>query len=595
MDVSLFYKNRINKLIELENHYIKKGKIFPVTRLLSIVFAFSFFYWFYNYNILFSWISLLVFFSVFVIIARKDLKNGEKLTLLNLYKSINENELNCLNGSFEFYYNGKDYIDNNHAYSYDLDIFGDYSIFQYINRTTLKISCDILANWLQNPASKNEIKLRQEAVCELRDKIDWRQNLYALGLKHKHSKKSPDSLLKWMKEPFDIQNIRKIFIACGFIFSITVISTILSVLSLIPIIIPVVFILIHYVIIRKTNNKIKIIHDKVSKNVDLLETYSDIIALIKKEKFNSVKLNNLCQIFNTDKNILNNIKQLSGILNKLDFRFNVLIHPVINVLFFFDIIQTYRLYKWKRKNSNNIEKLFYTIGEFEALSSFANLSHNNPKWHFPDISSEHFIFKAKNIGHPLISEDKRVLNDFKIIGDSKIAIITGSNMSGKSTFLRTIGVNIVLSMAGSCVCAEKLALSHVKVVSSMRISDSLKENTSTFHAELKKIGNIVRLVENKEKVFLLLDEILKGTNTNDKYLGSVALIKQFIKNNAVGIMATHDIPLAKLHDDMPDNIENYHFDVQVNNNELFFDYKLYRGICKSLNASILMKKIGIKI
>ena len=174
-------------------------------------------------------------------------------------------------------------------------------------------------------------------------------------------------------------------------------------------------------------------------------------------------------------------------------------------------------------------------------------------------------------------------------------LITGSNMAGKSTFLRSVGVNIVLAMMGSSVVAKSLMLSPLKVLSSMRVSDNLEESTSTFYAELKKLKEVIDAVYNNEKVFLLLDEILRGTNSADRHTGSRALIKQLILHNAAGLIATHDLELTKLADEFPDNIHNYHFDVQMENDELYFDYKLKRGICHSMNASLLMKKIGIEI
>jgi DNA mismatch repair ATPase MutS len=174
-------------------------------------------------------------------------------------------------------------------------------------------------------------------------------------------------------------------------------------------------------------------------------------------------------------------------------------------------------------------------------------------------------------------------------------LITGSNMAGKSTFLRSIGVNIVLAMMGSPVCAKRLTVSPMKIMSSMRVSDNLEESTSTFYAELKKLKEIIDAVYENKKAFLLLDEILRGTNSADRHTGSKALIKQLIQHKAAGLIATHDLELAKLADEFPGSIHNYHFDVQVANDELYFDYKLKRGVCQSMNASILMKKIGIEL
>jgi len=208
---------------------------------------------------------------------------------------------------------------------------------------------------------------------------------------------------------------------------------------------------------------------------------------------------------------------------------------------------------------------------------------------------EYFVLKAKNAGHPLIPAGRRIDNSLEIIQSGKTVIITGSNMSGKSTFLRTCGVNAVLALSGAPVCAASFKISYAQVFSSMRISDSLEDNTSSFYAELKRLAAIILAAEHNQNVFILLDEILRGTNSNDRHIGSIALIKQLIDYDTVSVVATHDLKLADLADALPGKIDNYHFDVKIDGEELFFDYRLNPGICTSMNASILMKKMGIRI
>jgi DNA mismatch repair ATPase MutS len=253
------------------------------------------------------------------------------------------------------------------------------------------------------------------------------------------------------------------------------------------------------------------------------------------------------------------------------------------------------LEKWKQRNRQNIGSWFDAIGSFEALHSFAGLIFNQPGWCFPVFKEEHFYMKGEQIGHPLINAAKRVNNDISISDRGELMLITGSNMAGKSTYLRSIGINTLLAMAGAPVCATSFTLSPVQIISSMRIADNLEESTSTFYAELKKLKAIIDRVNAGEKIFILLDEILRGTNSLDRHTGSEALVKQLIKHQAACIIATHDVELAKLKDSYPNNILNFHFDAQVSNDELYFDYKLKTGVCESLNASILMKKIGIEL
>ena len=238
---------------------------------------------------------------------------------------------------------------------------------------------------------------------------------------------------------------------------------------------------------------------------------------------------------------------------------------------------------------------FDVLGELEALSSLSTLHFNHPDWCFPELKKEHFSISGTEVGHPLIHATKRINNPIAINQSGELMLITGSNMAGKSTYLRSIGINVVLTMMGSAACAKSFSLSPVQLITSMRIADNLEENTSTFYAELKKLKTVIEKVNNHEPIFILLDEILRGTNSLDRHTGSVALTKQLIKQNAAAIIATHDVELANIEKDYPANILNYHFDAQVNNDELYFDYSLKKGICQSINASILMKKMGIEL
>jgi DNA mismatch repair ATPase MutS len=253
------------------------------------------------------------------------------------------------------------------------------------------------------------------------------------------------------------------------------------------------------------------------------------------------------------------------------------------------------LNRWRRHNKAVVQNWFGAIAEIEVLHSLCTLHCNYPEWCFPVFSDEHFTLDGEQVGHPLLPQHQRVNNNFRITGVAQIGLITGSNMAGKSTFLRSLGVNIVLAQMGAPVCAKQFLLSPVQLLSSMRIADNLAENTSTFYAELKKLRTIIEQVKKHEPVFILLDEILRGTNSYDRHTGAAALLKQLIKENAVAVIATHDVELAQLEEAYPRSVQNYHFDVQVEGDELYFDYKLKGGVCQSLNASILMKKIGIEL
>ena len=327
-----------------------------------------------------------------------------------------------------------------------------------------------------------------------------------------------------------------------------------------------------------------------------LESLSGCIGWVEKKDFNSPLLKELKNKYDSGAiGSSQKITKLRKILDMLDIRLNPVVFLPLNTFLFWDLQQVFALEKWKTANKQETSDWFTALAEAESLSSIANLSFNHPEWAFPVIAIDEGVFISEDLGHPLIPKEKLVSSSFSTAGVNQMNLITGSNMAGKSTFLRSIGVNMVLAMMGSPVCAKSLTLSPMKVMSSMRVSDNLEESTSTFYAELKKLKEIIEAVYANKKVFLLLDEILRGTNSADRHTGSKALIKQLIQHKAAGLIATHDLELAKLAAEFPNQIHNYHFDVQVANDELYFDYKLKRGVCQSMNASILMKKIGIEL
>jgi DNA mismatch repair ATPase MutS len=353
--------------------------------------------------------------------------------------------------------------------------------------------------------------------------------------------------------------------------------------------------LINAVVYFRQGKKINMIHQQVSKSSGLIQTYAEMILAIEEKEFRTGKLISLQQQFKSDPTASLSIKELSKLVNRLDTRLNILVSLPLNLFFFWDIHCCLALEKWKNRHADEIERWFSAMAEFEVLNSLANMAFNNPGWVMPEILQGFFTFRAENMGHMLIPGERRILNNLRIEKENSMLIVTGSNMSGKSTFLRTCGVNAVVALAGGPVCATSFTLSHVQVHSSMRISDSLEDNTSSFYAELKRLATIIHHAENDPRVFLLLDEILRGTNSNDRYTGSVALIRQLSDYGTVAIVATHDLKLAEMEKVIPGHIENYHFDVKVEGEELYFDYKLTPGVCTSLNASILMKKMGIRL
>ncbi len=509
-------------------------------------------------------------------------------------EEINRLELKCLEGDFSGFKTGEEYAERDHPYSYDLDIFGKASLFRYICRTTSRPASDRLAEYLKQSALREEILLRQEAVAELQPLTDWRQELMTLGYLNAGAGNDPAPLMQWLKSDdlFRKTGHEKIITIC---LSLLALAAVILVITGLPagILIPVLGV--NFIFYFTRFRKISKLQEQVSRSSDLLKAYSEIIRLIENRKLTSPLLQKLQSAFRDEIAASGRIRQLSKLVGRLDYRLNVLVSVPLNLLFFADIHFCLALEKWKREHASLIPGWFASMAEFEALASLANMAFNNPGWVYPNVTDDYFVFRAEEMGHPLIPAGRRISNSFAAEGRGKAIIVTGSNMSGKSTFLRTCGVNAVLAFAGAPVCASAFTVSLVRLHSSMLISDSLEENISSFYAELRRLRAIISGAESDPKAFLLLDEILRGTNSDDRYTGSVALIKQLTGYGAVAMVATHDLRLAGLEQELPQSIENYHFDVKVNDEELFFDYRLTPGICSSFNASLLMKKMGIKV
>jgi DNA mismatch repair ATPase MutS len=342
--------------------------------------------------------------------------------------------------------------------------------------------------------------------------------------------------------------------------------------------------------IKKTNR----IHNMLSRRINTVEKYAALIRLMETENFDSEKLNNLKQkLTGTETSASTIIDKLKKLVDTLDARYNLAVAALLNGVLLFDINVMQRIENWRMQHKNDFLKWIDVIGEFDAFISLGVVAYNNPEYTYGDVETEQFIIHAENSGHPLIDKTRLVKNNYHIAGSSKIDLLTGANMAGKSTFLRTIGVNLTLAMIGLPVCASKFKFTPIRLFTSLRTNDSLQENESFFYAELKRLKMLITEYEQGRNVFFLLDEILKGTNSKDQHTGSEALIKKIIHLNGVGIIATHDVELSNRAVQFPDHIRNLCFEINMEGQKLSFDYTLKNGVCATMNASFLMKQMGI--
>ncbi|MCD6355100.1 MAG: hypothetical protein J7L95_06090, partial [Prolixibacteraceae bacterium] len=285
--------------------------------------------------------------------------------------------------------------------------------------------------------------------------------------------------------------------------------------------------------------------------------------------------------------------KLKNLVEEFEYRQNMLVGFFLNSLFLWDIRCVFKLWSWHGNNHEKLAEWLSVIVETDALLSLANYADNHPDFTFPEIREGDFIFRATNLGHPLLHPQKRVCNDLEIDGWSKILIVTGANMAGKSTFLRTVGVNLILARTGAPVCADKMTVTPISVYTNMRTNDSLLKDESYFFAELKRIKGVLERLQKGEPVFVILDEMLKGTNSIDKLNGSKELIRKLAGLKSVSLIATHDLKLSEMEKELPENVSNKCFEIKIKNNEMIFDYRLSEGVTKTMNATFLMKKMGI--
>jgi DNA mismatch repair ATPase MutS len=574
----------------------KKQSLLGWLRLSVILLTGILAFYFFSHVIAIGWIVVFVGTAAFLIAVTADANNNKKINNLKTLIQINEDELQVLDENYAHRYDGAAFAPDVHSYANDLDIFGRSSLYQLINRCNTEQGRALLAQNLLQPLPLDEVQERHEAIKELAPLYVWRQQLQAYSSQTPVRFATQNKTTAWM-EAKDEAFTHPAWKWIVPVYSVIAVGSLAAtILGYIPGTIFSFIFLLYFIFSGTLSKKAMSAYTYLNGIVPEVETIHQLIQWIEKKEFKSALLKKLQQsVQSENENASVQIGKLKDILNRLDLRLNILVFIFLNSLLLWDVRQMMALNNWRKKNRATLEKWYELIAAFEVLNSLATVRFNHPDWTFPQFREQHFFFKGTNIGHPLIPVAQRVTSSFGMDGVAKIALVTGSNMAGKSTFLRSLGVNIVLAQAGAPVCATELELSPVHLLSSMRIADNLAENTSTFYAELKKLKTIIEAVNRREPVFILLDEILRGTNSLDRHTGSKALIRQLIQQKAVAVIATHDVELAKLGEDHPASIENYHFDVQVEGEELYFDYRLKHGVCTSLNASILMKKIGIEM
>lgn len=573
----LYLKKRINLIIFI--------------RLISFILFISLVYYYLKYKddlFLILFLLILAFFIVSIKIHKK-LKSKKKLAQTLAF--INKEEIVYLDGKEIPFEDGNEYQNISHIYANDLDLFGKNSLFAHLNRTCTYEGKEKLAHILLDKLSNEQILENQEAIKELSAKLSFRQFIRAEAFLAKGTKKETENLKIWSSKK--TKKIPKFIYFLAFLFPLLFLIAIVSNIFSINLYsnFSIIFFFFNLVLLLSQIEKIKkeLIHSDQICNT--LAKYSLILKKIETEKFVSFKLKNLQSKLSTKNTLANKqIKKLASLFSQLENIQNPLGAILLNGICLYHLHTLKNLIKWKKENAFIIFIWFEVLAEMEMLSSLANYYFNNPDFSFPSLNKNHEI-SFKNLGHPLLTKNKRITNSIQF-NENNFIILTGSNMSGKSTFLRALGINLLLASIGAPICASESYIHPLKIITLMRAKDSLSEGESYFFAEIKKLKIIIEELQ-KHTCFVLLDEILRGTNSKDKQMGTIKIIEKMMNLKAIGVIATHDLEVCLISEKHPTKLFNKCFESKILDNELTFDYKLKSGVCQNANALCLMQQLNI--
>ncbi len=535
---------------------------------------------------------------VFIVLMGRQQKAKRRRNFLRNLQTVNADELARLDFKFLRPETGEQFADPLHPYATDLDVFGKHSLYRLLNRSRTDEGSRRLAHWLTRPAPLDEILMRQEAVREFKPAADWRQTWEATALLHEHASQQVSALRSWVNEVMG-ESLQKslnwrwwpiVTVTLGVLAALGVLSSWFFWLSIFW----------QGFILKRYNAGIQ---DLTNRTTDLgltLVAYADLLELANDAPYQSRWWQLRLKAITKAPTAIRSVGQWFA---RLDYRLHPIFIFFVGIPFLWDLHCLAALEKWKKAHGAELAVWLEALADTEAMNSLAGFAFAHPNYPLPQVAWEENIrIEAAQLGHPLIPADARVNNDFSLVGTGHTMLVTGSNMSGKSTFLRTVGINLVLAQMGTVVCADHLACAPVQVFSSMRTQDSLVENTSSFYAELKRLRQLLELAgprsvgefDLKLPIFYLLDEILKGTNSADRHRGAEALIRQLHPLPTSGMVSTHDLELGEWGATQP-FVQNFHFRSDVQDGQLHFDYKLHEGICQSFNASELMRMMGIAV
>ncbi|RAJ85788.1 MutS-like protein [Chitinophaga dinghuensis] len=527
----------------------------------------------------------------FLALLKRHIKSQDRLELLKALLDLNEKEYTLITTNKALFEDGNRYVDERHDFTSDLDVFGASSIYQHINRTGTISGSNLLADRLKSPHQDIAlIKDTQEALKVLSPELEFRQMLTATATLAKEEGQDKKELNLWLQMPLEFLG-NKFYEVARWVLPVLIIAAIFVYAFTGSYVWALIVLTINWLVLMSAQKKVLAQHGLMAHKSLILGKFDTILQVVRDAKFGHARL--LQEQQQTALSAGTALHKLARISGALDQRLNLIVAVVLNSLLMYDLHCMVKLEKWKVSHRDDLPKWLDVVAQMEVWNSLATFAYNHSSYSYPVPQEGRLILEATALGHPLIPESECVKNDGSIGRKGDFLIITGSNMSGKSTFLRSVGSNLLLAMCGAPVCADAFVFTPMYIMTSMRIKDSIASHTSYFQAELLRLQHIIQGLKKGKKVFVLLDEILKGTNSEDKLSGSRSLIEHFTQYTCLGMVATHDLELGHLEDTYPERIRNYCFESTIQDDHLYFDYRIREGVARNKNATFLMKQMQI--
>ena len=611
IEIVEYYSKRKTELSTEIGLLKRKNRLFVFSELLSFIGAIAAVAAYTVYGGMIWLLTAALLLVAYIVIRQADGRNGSRIETLTDLKRVYEKELSYYAGDYSCFADGSEYADPKHPFTYDMDIFGRQSLFQRINRTVSSGGADRLAECLSNlSGDKDFIDCRREVIDRLAEMEAERAAFMAQGQRQKIETRQIQEALEGVEEMplsrFPLSPLSLVLAVMAILALLTVL--VLAFFGVVSGTMAMMWATMQlFVVMMLCLKSIKMISKSVNNLHKQMKQYVELIRLTREmvDKLTSQQVDKLFaantdvhrSTFITHRSTLA-FDELRRILDALDRRGNVLGLMFTNMFLLSDYFLVRRFIKWKERYLDKVGEWIDEVSTMDALVSMATFAYNEPRSGRAEIvESDEMVYEAKGLYHPFIG-DKAVRNDFNIV-DNNYYIITGANMAGKSTFLRSIGINYILAQNGMPVFADSLRVSSYNLFTSMRTSDDLSSGISYFNAELLRLKQLIDSLKPSHPIFggtgerptlMILDEILKGTNSLDKLNGSRMFLEAMSAHPVSGIIATHDLELSKMADERPDRFHNYCFEIELSDN-IIYTYKITPGVARNQNATFLLKNI----